>query len=385
MPANTPIYGFPYPLGSDPVRDGDNDIRALAESVENELVDLNGDNYGPDKNLFRNGDLSVNQRGFVSGSLPAVGISYLADGWLQLINNTGSPTANVFVAYEPFVSSLPYPGNGNFPGYRAQNYLGVSLSGFVDALNGGFGIQQRIENARRGNGRRVTVSFWAGTNSGTAVLGGQWIKNYGGGGSPSATEILTPVGTPTITIDATWKRYSMSFNIPSDIGKTYGTNNNSQHTFLLVFCGTPLGSGSYNLPNQNGKSFYIWGLQAEINDEVTSFSQRTPQAELALCQRYYERAGQNGIFCKQNSTTLIGNVYFSVPKYRTPLCFYISGSGVNLDYPGINSVAVTGATFGVTSAVSVRTTVTISTNSANNTAYFINESQTPFIEVSAEV
>jgi hypothetical protein len=37
MPANTPIYGFPYPLGTDPVRDGDNDIRALAEDVETVL------------------------------------------------------------------------------------------------------------------------------------------------------------------------------------------------------------------------------------------------------------------------------------------------------------------------------------------------------------
>jgi len=37
MPGSTPIYGFPYPLGSDPVRDGDNVIRSLAEDVETEL------------------------------------------------------------------------------------------------------------------------------------------------------------------------------------------------------------------------------------------------------------------------------------------------------------------------------------------------------------
>lgn len=34
MPANTPIFNFPYPLGTDPVAQGDNDIRALAEDVE---------------------------------------------------------------------------------------------------------------------------------------------------------------------------------------------------------------------------------------------------------------------------------------------------------------------------------------------------------------
>ena len=34
MPGSTPIYGFPYPLGSDPVSDGDSVIRELAEDVE---------------------------------------------------------------------------------------------------------------------------------------------------------------------------------------------------------------------------------------------------------------------------------------------------------------------------------------------------------------
>jgi hypothetical protein len=34
MPANTPIFGFPYPLGTDPVSQGDNVIQELAEDVE---------------------------------------------------------------------------------------------------------------------------------------------------------------------------------------------------------------------------------------------------------------------------------------------------------------------------------------------------------------
>jgi hypothetical protein len=34
MPANTPIFGFPYPLGTDPVAQGDNVIQELAEDVE---------------------------------------------------------------------------------------------------------------------------------------------------------------------------------------------------------------------------------------------------------------------------------------------------------------------------------------------------------------
>lgn len=34
MPSSTTILGLPYPLGTDPVRDGDNDIKALAEGVD---------------------------------------------------------------------------------------------------------------------------------------------------------------------------------------------------------------------------------------------------------------------------------------------------------------------------------------------------------------
>lgn len=38
MPAYTPTYGLPYPVGTDRVQDGDDAMRALAEAVENLLV-----------------------------------------------------------------------------------------------------------------------------------------------------------------------------------------------------------------------------------------------------------------------------------------------------------------------------------------------------------
>lgn len=34
MPGSTTEYGFPYPIGSDPLQDGDNEIQNLAEAVE---------------------------------------------------------------------------------------------------------------------------------------------------------------------------------------------------------------------------------------------------------------------------------------------------------------------------------------------------------------
>jgi hypothetical protein len=37
MPANTPFFAFPYPLNTDPVVNGDDTIKALAEKVEAQL------------------------------------------------------------------------------------------------------------------------------------------------------------------------------------------------------------------------------------------------------------------------------------------------------------------------------------------------------------
>lgn len=41
MPGYTPNYSFPYPLGTDPVRDGDDVIQQFADQVDLELVNLN--------------------------------------------------------------------------------------------------------------------------------------------------------------------------------------------------------------------------------------------------------------------------------------------------------------------------------------------------------
>lgn len=34
MPGTTPLFAFPYPLGTDPISDGDDQMKALAERVE---------------------------------------------------------------------------------------------------------------------------------------------------------------------------------------------------------------------------------------------------------------------------------------------------------------------------------------------------------------
>lgn len=45
MPASTPVYGFPYPLGTDRVMDGDNAIGALALAIE-ALIESRGRRLG---------------------------------------------------------------------------------------------------------------------------------------------------------------------------------------------------------------------------------------------------------------------------------------------------------------------------------------------------
>ena len=47
MPANTPLFAFPYPLGTDRVADGDDAIHALALAVEGQMSGTAGTPSGP--------------------------------------------------------------------------------------------------------------------------------------------------------------------------------------------------------------------------------------------------------------------------------------------------------------------------------------------------
>jgi hypothetical protein len=82
-------------------------------------------------------------------------------------------------------------------------------------------------------------------------------------------------------VTTAWTRVTKTITIPSISGKTLGTGN-CLEVFLYSFSDTIPVSGTID----------IWGVQIEYGSLATPFqtaSGGSPQAELAMCQRYYYR------------------------------------------------------------------------------------------------
>ena len=135
------------------------------------------------------------------------------------------------------------------------------------------GFRQRVEDAASIPEGKVTVSFWARghVNGNLAVWG---TIHYGSGGSADVD--IAEQRTPYLQNDSTFRKYSLTFTIPSHSGKTFGANNYFEMAFGQ---GTGDSASAWTLDISN--------IQLEIGSIATAFEQRTFAEELRLCQRYY--------------------------------------------------------------------------------------------------
>ena len=170
---------------------------------------------------------------------------------------------------------------------------------------------QNIEDVRTFAGQTVTVSFWSKAATGTPSIAVEFQQGFGSGGSPSSV-VNTIIATPAKqAITTSWVRYSYTIAVPSLSGKTIGTDNNSFITLgIYVSAGSNFNARTGTLGIQSN-TFEIWGIQAEYGSKMTPFqtaSGGSPQAELAMCQRYYVRLGAaNGLLTTAYAT--YGNGY----------------------------------------------------------------------------
>lgn len=147
-------------------------------------------------------------------------------------------------------------------------------------------IAQRIENVRRLAGKTVTISFWAASAAGTPKLGINVLQSFGTGGSPSASDRALITGN-SVTVSATWTRYTTTILIPSIIGKTVGTNGDS-YTALEIWysAGATNNAIAGNIGVQTA-SINLWGVQLEVGTNATPLEKPDPQYDLANCYRFY--------------------------------------------------------------------------------------------------
>ena len=284
--ATSPNYAWAEPDNSSLVKNGASDIRTLGDSIDTSVWNVGFGQAG--KNKIINGDFGINQRGFTSSTTSA---DYNFDRWRTIYTGgTSTTSAQVFT-----------PGTAPVAGYEGKNYYRVVVAG-QSAVTDFSRIQQVVESVRTFAGQTTTYSFWAKANTGTPKVAIFGVQYFGTAGSPSAT-VTADYGT--VTLSTSWARYSVTCAIPSISGKTLGTSNDDQVSIRLMLSGGSSVANSQSIGVQN-YTFETWGHQWEYGSKATPFqtaSGGSLQAELAMCQRYYEKSYPQSIAAGTASTT----------------------------------------------------------------------------------
>ena len=217
------------------------------------------------KNLFKNGDFQVWQRGT---SLTHSADKYLADRWKV----TPPGTANTTSA-QVFDTTLQ------------QNTLKITVNqaGYIQ-------FQHGIEGFKWAHNKAITVSFWAKADTNMRCTFNKRLYHAGG------SVVLTT--SPVQTITTTLTKFTVTFNGDDFSGYT------EDATSRLQFGWTVNSPSNGNLAS--GNDFYIGQAKAEIGDVATAFQSKSYGEELALCQRYFQVSPRTG-----------GSLRWTVTYYNT--------------------------------------------------------------------
>ncbi len=321
MATVTPNFDFPIPQSTDLVKDGATAIAALGTAIDTDFVDLKGGTtgqvlakasntdldytwttpqvgditgvtagtgitgggtsgdvtvsfdqtnfgggqYAAGKNKMINGDFGIWQRGT---SFASPSGTYTADRWLVAISGGSAGTAS----QQTFT-----PATAPVAGYEGQYFMRLASNAGATYLE----LTQRVEDVRTFAGRTVTLSFWAKATT-SVTFTPLFRQSFGSGGSAN----VDTSGTAQAISSSSWTRYSVSVTLPSLSGKTIGTS-----SYLGVFLFSSAGTTASNTVD-------FWGVQLE-SGVLTPFqtaSGGSPQAELAMAQRYYWRAGGDSVY-----------------------------------------------------------------------------------------
>lgn len=195
-------------------------------------------------------------------------------------------------------------------------------------------FRQRIESVKTLAGKTCTLTFYAKADSARTV-GVLFQQNFGTGGSPSST-VATAAQNASVT--TVWQKFTMVFNLASLSGLTLGSNGDDclELVMRMPLNVTMVMDFAQIMVNEGG----IAGPWVY----ASGGSSLNQQAELSMCQRYYEQVDN---FFSGNITS--GTGYFSVSFFKvqkrvSPTTVALSSGG--LGNSGFNSRSVSGANVG---------------------------------------
>lgn len=231
-----------------------------------------------------NGNFDVWQRG-TTVTNPA-STTYLADRWKFDVGADGGTLPNITYSRQTLTAG-DIPNSFYYFRY-APDGAGTSLGN-----NAVVNIHQWIENGVRflcGNGKKVTVSFWARSSIANKTIGLTMIQNYGSGGSPTAQETLTG---GVFSLTSSWQKFSITLTTNTLVGKTFGTNNDDGlRPFFSIYWGSTRNSnyGGTATTNLASGTIDIAQVQLCAGDVALPFQPKSFEEELRACQRYYEKS-----------------------------------------------------------------------------------------------
>jgi hypothetical protein len=304
------------------------------------LASINGGPIAGSRNRIINGDMRIDQRN-AGAAVTITGTIYTLDRW-----NINTNLSSVCTIQQNAGSITPPAGFTNYLGATSTAATSLSTANYFQLREPIEGFNSSDLAWGTANAKTVTVSFWA-YSSLTGTFSGS-IRN-----NPNFTYAYP--FSYSIPSANTWTYITVTIPGPNASQGTWNTNNTSG--LEVLFClgaGTTLLStanswqagtfagvtGSVQILATNGATFYITGVQLEPGTVATPFERRSYGAELALCQRYYERitgssssSYANGSIAFSNNWR--GDLSFRTTKRAAPTfnssaasTFYVQGNGL---------------------------------------------------------
>ena len=239
------------------------------------------------KNRVINGDMVISQRGTSAVTIDQTGGTYTLDRWYGRDDSDGAYSIQqVSDAPTGFTNSLKITITTTDSSLSASQYgfIGQWIEGY-NIADLGFGTA---------SAKTVTLSFW---------VKGSVTGQFGGSITNSAQDRSYPFNY-TISAANTWEQKTVT--ITGDITGTWLTTNGAGigvnfavgiGSNFLSTANTWIGSfemsaiGQTNLYATSGGTLQFTGVQLEVGTQATTFTTAGGSygAELALCQRYYQR------------------------------------------------------------------------------------------------
>lgn len=234
-----------------------------------------------------NGNFDIWQRGTTRTDSVFDVTAYLADRWSFSSQKDGATFPTITQSRIQLTSGdIP----NAFYGYR----INTNGAGTAYGINSQFQVRQMIENGTRllcGAGKKVTVSFWAKSDIVGKRIGVCAVQNYGTGGAPSSSEIISG---NNFTLTTTFQQFTLTLNTNTLVGKTFGTNNDDNLDIRLqLVWGSNLVS---RFASSTAETFVGAGnidiaqVQVVAGDTAIPFQPKSFEEELRSCQRYYEKS-----------------------------------------------------------------------------------------------